>query len=137
MDEPSYTASEGKRGGEKGRRMKSFGRLLHRLRGETPLETIGEHAGLEAEYLANLEANRLPIDEVMARHILQRGFDLDEQDTGRLILGIQLYDLGLKDNEIRHLVIGVIRKETPPPVRAELKRLSHHYSSDPSSPQSA
>jgi transcriptional regulator with XRE-family HTH domain len=103
--------------------MKSFGRLLRRLRGAIPLETVGERAGLAPEHLTQIEAGELPVEEASARHILRRGLDLPRSDVDRLLLGIQLYDLGLKDNEIRQLAIAVIRREVPAPIQEELKQL--------------
>jgi|SRR6266511_2490630 len=103
--------------------MKSFGRLLKRLRGQTSLETMAERAGLEADYLAQVEAGQILVEEKLARQILRRGFDLHRPDADRLLLGIQLYDLGLKDNAIRQLVIAVIRKETPADIQDELRQL--------------
>jgi hypothetical protein len=107
--------------------MKSFGRLLKRLRGQTPLETIGDRAGLEADYLAQVEAGEVVVEEKQARQILRRGLALPRPDTDRLLLGIALYDLGLKDNAIRQLVIAVIRKEAPPEIQDELDQLSQRY----------
>jgi hypothetical protein len=107
--------------------MKSFGRLLRRLRGKTPLLTIARRSQLAADYLGNVEAGQVPIDETMARHILRHGFDLHRQDTNRLILGLKLYDLGLKENDLRQLVIGLIRKELPPAARTELKQWYRRY----------
>jgi hypothetical protein len=104
--------------------MKSFGRLLRRLRGKTPLATIAQRSQLDAQFLENVEAGQVFLDETMAHTLLRHGFDLHPKDTNRLLLGVQLYDLGLKDNDIRQLVIALIRKELPPPVRDELKRLS-------------
>jgi hypothetical protein len=104
--------------------MKSFGRLLRRLRGKTPLATIAHRCQLDLQYLENVEAGRVLLDETMARTILRDGFDLHRQDINRLVLGVQLYDLGLKDNDLRRLVIAWIRKELPPPVRDEVKQLS-------------
>ncbi len=91
--------------------MKSFGRLLKRLRGQTPLETIGERTGLDPEQLVAIEAGRVRVEEAQARQILKQGFALPRPDIDRLLLGIQLYDLGLKDNDMRQLVIAIIAKE--------------------------
>jgi transcriptional regulator with XRE-family HTH domain len=103
--------------------MKSFGRLIRRLRGETPLLLVAQRLGLAPEYVAQVEAGQVLVDPETARRLLRQGFAVHRQDVGRLILGVQLYDLGLRDNEIRQLVIGVIRKEWPAPVREELKQL--------------
>jgi hypothetical protein len=107
--------------------LKSFGRLLRRLRGKTPLETIGQAAALDPVYLDHLERTQVLVDLTMARHILQRGLGLPRGDANRLILGLQLYDLGLKDNELRQLVIAAIRKELPISTRTELKQLYRRY----------
>jgi hypothetical protein len=104
--------------------MKSFGRLLRRLRGKTPLATIALRSQLDLQYLEAVEAGQVPPDEPMARTILRDGFALHRQDINRLVLGVQLYDLGLKDNNFRQLIIAWIRKELSPPIRDELKRLS-------------
>src|SRR4051794_19674563 len=103
--------------------MKSFGRLLRRLRGKTPLATIAQRCQLDLPDLEDVEAGRVLLDEMMTRTILRAGFDLHRQDINRLILGVQLYDLGLKDNDTRQLVIAWIRKELPPLVRDEVKTL--------------
>ena len=109
--------------------MKSFGRLLRRLRGQTPLSTVAADASLDPGYLAQVEGGQINIDETRARHVLQRGFHLDVPDTERLVLGVQLYDLGLTDNELRQLVIGLICRELPPVARTELKQLYRRYTS--------
>ncbi|HSC20951.1 MAG TPA: helix-turn-helix domain-containing protein [Solirubrobacterales bacterium] len=103
--------------------MKRFGRLLRRLRGRTPLPEVAHRMQLAASELTEIEAGRVPVDRPTARRLLRRGFALPRMDVERLILGVELYDLGLKDNEIRQLVIAVIRKELPEPLREELKAL--------------
>lgn len=110
--------------------MKSFGRLLRRLRGHTALEAVAALAHLDAEYLGLVEAGRITPDETRARHILTNGLALNRQDTDRLILGLQLYDLGLTDNDLRQLVIAAIQNQLPTAVRAELKRLYCRYTAD-------
>ena len=107
--------------------LNSFGRLLRRLRGRTPLSEVAARAGLNEEYLTNLEAGEVPVDETLARQILRDGLDLHRKDINRLILGLHLYDLGLKDNDLRQLVIALIRRELPAAVRAELKELYRRY----------
>src|SRR4051794_15699920 len=72
----------------------SFGRLLRKMRGSIPLDELAARTGFDGEYLKSLEAGRLPADEFIARHVLSRGFRLGRDDVDRLILGIQLYDLG-------------------------------------------
>jgi transcriptional regulator with XRE-family HTH domain len=107
--------------------MNSFGRLLRRLRGKTSLSTVAERAHLDELYLVQVEEGDVAVDVATARQILQQGFGLNRPDTDRLILGIQLYDLGLKENDLRQLVIDLIRKETPPPIRTEIKQLYRRY----------
>lgn len=107
--------------------MKSFGRLLRQMRGTTPLEEIARRTRRELLYLQDIEARRLIPDAKIANQILMRGFELDEADSRRAILGIQLYDLGLKDNDIRQLVIAVINGVVPEACAAELRRLYREY----------
>lgn len=104
--------------------MRSFGRLLRRMRGTIPLGKIAQRIRREPQFLENIESGRVVPDERVARAILTRGFDLDADESRRAILGIQLYDLGLKDNDIRQLVIAVIEGSVPETTRASLKR---HY----------
>lgn len=103
--------------------MKSFGRLLRRLRGQTPLTALAPLTRLAREELERIEAGRERVDEALARRLLKDGFALKKPDIDRLILGIQLYDLGLKDNEIRQLVIAVIGKELSEALQDELRQL--------------
>jgi transcriptional regulator with XRE-family HTH domain len=105
----------------------SFGRLLRRLRGRTPLPELAARTGLEEPYLSQIETGAIVPDEAVVRQILHDGFQLDRKDIHRLILGLQLYDLGLKDNELRQLVIAVIRRELPAAARAELKEFYRRY----------
>lgn len=107
--------------------MKSFGRLLRRLRGQTPLSALAELARLAPEELERIEAGRVPVEEALARRILKDGFALKKPDIDRLLLGIQLYDLGLKDNDIRQLVIAVIGKELPAALQEELRQLYRRF----------
>ena len=109
--------------------MKSFGRLLRNLRGSTPLQTIATRTTLETGYLVHLETGRLVPDSFLARHILSHGFGLPREDVTRLVLGIELYDLGLRDNEVRQLVIDLIRKAAPATVRDQLHQLYRGYAS--------
>src|SRR5688572_22165982 len=110
--------------------MRSFGRLLRRLRGETSLSTVAERAHFDELYLAQVEEGEVAVDEATAGQILRESFDLNRSDTDRLILGIQLYDLGLRDNQLRQLVIDLIRKETPQPIRSELRQLYQRYAGE-------
>ncbi len=107
--------------------MKSFGRLLRKLRGTTSLTLLAERTALDVTYLASVEAGRRVADEFVVRHILTKGFALDRSDTQRLILGIQLYDLGLRDNELRQLVVDLILKTTPGKTREQLRTLYRGY----------
>jgi transcriptional regulator with XRE-family HTH domain len=105
----------------------SFGRLLRRLRGRTPLSGIATRAGLDVNDLTRLESGDTVPDESLARQILRDGFALPRKDINRLILGVYLYDLGLKDNDLRQLVVALIRRELPAAARADLKALYHRY----------
>jgi hypothetical protein len=107
--------------------MKSFGRLLRRLRGTTPLATIAKRTTFDEGYLASLESGRRVADEFTARHVLARGFELDKSDVTRVILGVQLYDIGLRDPDFRQLVVDLVVKKTPAPVRDKLRRLYRSY----------
>jgi hypothetical protein len=107
--------------------MKSFGRLLRRMRGTTPLETLATRTALDPAYLARLEAGRLAADEVLVRLILIRGFELDRSEADRVVLGIQLYDLGLRDNDLRQLTLDLILGTAPAGVRDEIRRLYRTY----------
>jgi hypothetical protein len=107
--------------------MKSFGRLLRRMRGTTPLSTLATRTRFDEGYLASLEAGRRTADEFTVRHILSRGFELDNEDVSRLVLGIELYDLGLRDNDFRQLTIDLILKAVPARAREEIRRLYHRY----------
>ena len=103
--------------------LKSFGRLLRRLRGKTALEMMAQHAELDPADLAQIEAGHRVVDQGVASRILQRGLGLPRKDAHRLILGLHLYDLGLKDNDLRQLVIALIRKELPPTTQDELRHV--------------
>src|SRR3954447_24961652 len=87
---PVPSAKEGRREAP----MKSFGRLLRKLRGSTPLAALAQRTALDTGYLGSLEAGRRVADEFVARLILGQGFELEAEDVTRLILGVQLYDLG-------------------------------------------
>jgi hypothetical protein len=108
--------------------LKSFGKLLRRLRGITPVEQLAERIGVSAEFIVNVETAVTPIGESTARYFLKHGFGLDQNEVKRLILGIRLYDLGLRDNIVRQFVEDVILKTAPPDVQAELRRLYRSYS---------
>lgn len=99
------------------------------MRGTAPLDLIAARTALDTGYLASLEAGRHVADEFVARLILKGGFKLEEQDVTRLILGVQLYDLGLREHDLRQLVIDIIQKRTPPQVREEVRRLYRSYAS--------
>lgn len=107
--------------------MKSFGRLLRKLRGTTPLATLAAQTRFEEGYLAGLETGRQVADEFVARHILSRGFDLSKPEVTRVVLGIQLYDLGLRDNDFRQLTIDLILKAVPARTREAIRGLYHDY----------
>jgi len=79
--------------------------------------------------LRAIETRRKPVDEALARQILTEGFALDPLDTERLIIGVRLYDLGLRDNAIRPLVADVILKTVPDSIRRQLRHLYISYTS--------
>lgn len=115
-------------GGRKQVQMRSFGRLLRRLRGTTSLEELARKTALEESYLAGVEAGKRVAEEVIVRHILRTGFALSVRDTTRLVLGIQLYELGLRDNEIRQLVVDLITREVTEAVRERVRLAYRSYS---------
>jgi transcriptional regulator with XRE-family HTH domain len=108
--------------------MKSFGRLLQKLRGPLTLSALARRTALDEHYLAGLETGRQTPDEFVVRHILTRGFGLDQPDTTRFVLGLQLYDLGLRDTDLRQLVVDLITKESPKKVVEQLRRIYRSYS---------
>jgi transcriptional regulator with XRE-family HTH domain len=107
--------------------MVSFAKLLRRMRGQVSIAELAEKAGVYPEALAKVEAGRLSPDEGMVRLILGRGLGLPREDVDRTGLGLRLYDLGLRDNDIRQLVIDVLQRRIPDAARAELKRLYRGY----------
>lgn len=102
---------------------------MRRLRDQTPLEEIAARGGLDLDLLQNVEAGRKPVDEFLARQILADGFGLEAPDIDRLIVGVRLYDLGLRDNAIRPLIADVILKTVPATVRRELQEIYRRYTS--------
>jgi hypothetical protein len=107
----------------------SFYRLLKRLRGSTPLQVVAARSELDEALLHGIEAGRRPVDEALARHILLKGFALDPLDTQRLILGVRLFDLGLRDNLVRPLIADVILKTVPAKTQRQLRQLYRDYTS--------
>lgn len=107
--------------------MRSFGRLLRKMRGVTPLSTIAKRTAVDEGYLLSVERGQIIADELLVRQILRQGFDLDKHDTTRVVLGIALYDLGLRDSDLRQLVIDLITRDTPAGVRERAKRLFRSY----------
>jgi len=107
--------------------MKSFGRLLRLMRGTTPRAEIAARAQVDAAYLEALETGRVTADEQVAHHLLRHGFQLDPDEARRAVLGIQLFDLGLKDNELRQLVLDVILNTVPDAIRQQLHTLYQSY----------
>jgi hypothetical protein len=107
----------------------SFGRVLRKMRGTTSLEELAARTGIEAPRLAYVESGRLTADEWLARLILRQGFELEKPDIDRLILGIELYDLGLRDNEVRQLLVDFISKTAPTHLGERLRELYRSYSS--------
>ena len=107
----------------------SFYRLLRRLRGDTPLQIIAARCELEEAFLRGIEAGRTRVDEAIASHILLKGFELDPLDTRRLVLGVRLFDLGLRDNAIRPLIADVILNTAPAKIRRQLRQIYLDYTS--------
>lgn len=110
--------------------MRSFGKLLRNLRGTHPLPTLAEASGVAAAFLAGVEAGEHVVDPETARRILARGLGLPPAEVERLLLGIQLYDLGLRDASLRKIVIAVIHKEAPPGARAAVIQAYRELFSD-------
>jgi len=107
--------------------MNSFGRLIRTMRGQVPRHEIAERIGVESAYLEAIETGKITPDEQVAKRILRRGFELDTAETQRAILGIQLYDLGLHDNDLRQLVVDVILNTQPEAIRQQLRVLYQSY----------
>ena len=108
--------------------MQSFGRLLKRLRGgNLPLAELARRTALDEQYLERIEAGRLVTEVVIVRHILFKGFRLERPYVQRLVLGIQLFDLGLRDNDLRQLTVDLITRRTPPRIREQIRALYHRY----------
>lgn len=93
--------------------MQSFRKLFRQMRASTPLATIAEYTGLSPDYLLRIEEGRLVVDAETASNLLLKGFGLTEAEVHRLILGVQLYDLGLRNADMRKIVTDLIRKEAP------------------------
>lgn len=106
-----------------------FHLLLRRLRGTTPVEVIAARCEYPASTLRILERNRRPVTILEARYLLERGFELDRRDVDRLIVGIRLYDVGLRDNAIRALSTDSVLGTIPNRVRHQLRELYGSYSS--------
>lgn len=107
--------------------MKSFGRLLRKMRGSTSLTEIADRTTLDESYLARVEGGRAVADEFVVRHILAKAFDLERRDITRVVLGIQLYDLGLRDSDLRQLTVDLITQDAPTKVRERAKQLYREY----------
>lgn len=103
--------------------MLSFGRLLRRLRGETPLRTVAQRAGISPGYLSNVEAGRRVPSERRARQILRRGLLLGPKEADRALLEAHLLDHGLRAKGLRELVLDLAGGHVPEPVRRELLAL--------------
>lgn len=107
--------------------MKSFGRLLRQMRGTIPVARIAEQAGIDAGYLRSVENGQHVMPEILAYEILRQVFELTEREALRVLLGLQLYDLGLTDNELRQLVVDLVRKEVPKPIEEQLRKIYRRY----------
>jgi transcriptional regulator with XRE-family HTH domain len=97
------------------------------LRGLVPLSEMARLLGISKGHLANLEAGRKIPDEERARDLLRRGFHLPQREVTRLILEVQLRDYGLRDRVLRQLVIDLIQRRVPAPIRQELRWLYRNY----------
>ena len=107
--------------------MKSFGKLLRKMRGPQSLAELAKRTTFDERYLLALEAGRQVPEEFVVRHILRRGFGLSQRDASRFVLGVQLYDLGLRDTDLRQLVIDLITKESPKKVPDQLRQIYRGY----------
>jgi hypothetical protein len=107
--------------------MPSFGRILKKMRRSVSLVDLSERTGYAVAILEGIELRRMPANELQAREILARGFSLERADVDRLILGLKLYELGLKDNDFRLLTIDVIRDELPIATRDAIRKLYLDY----------
>jgi len=107
--------------------MKSFGRLLRQMRGTTPVEQIAQQARIDPGYLRSVESGYRVVDQIVAYELLRKVFELDDREARRTMLGIQLYDLGLRDGELRQLVIDLIRGETPRAIQEQLRKAYRRY----------
>lgn len=112
--------------------MKSFGPLLRRLRGEQTRAHIARKMGITAGDLERLEAGRKTPPLPAACRLLCRGFGLTEEEAVRTYLELELFDYGLRDDELRGLAVDLIGDLVPPPVVVELRRLYRGYAGDAS-----
>jgi len=97
------------------------------MRGTTPLKQIARKTRLDVSCLQSLETGRVLPDTALARRVLRRAFDVDQENAARLVLGLQLYDLGLRDNELRQLVIALIRKAIPERDQEEIRGIYRRH----------
>jgi transcriptional regulator with XRE-family HTH domain len=109
--------------------MKSFGPLLRKLRGPVSQPEMARRLGISEGYLSKLETGRKVPAEARAHALLCLGFALPPKEATRLLLDVQLADHGLRDPELRQLVIDLIQKRMPSVVRRELRQLYRRYAS--------
>lgn len=109
--------------------MKSFAQLLRRMRGKLPLQELARRARVPFGILERIAAGKQVPEEAQARQILRMGLELTPEDVERTLLGLRLYDLGLRDNGVRELVTDEILGRLPLPIRARLFRLAGEYES--------
>lgn len=113
--------------------MKSFAQLLRRMRGGLPLAELARRAKVPFVALERIATGEQIATEAQARQILGRGLELTPADVERVLLGLRLYDLGLRDNDVRQLVADEIHGLLPARMRARLFRLAREYSQRPHS----
>lgn len=107
--------------------MKSFAQLLRRMCGRVPLTVLARRAQVPLQVLEGIAAGKQLPTESVARRILGRGLELSPEDVERTVLGVLLHDLGLRDNEVRQLVIAEILGTLPARFRARLFRLAREH----------
>lgn len=109
---------------------KSFALLLRRVQGNLTLEEIARRAHLALPLLEQITSGQREPDEAQARQILTRGLEMEPEDVERALLGLRLYELGLRDNDVRQLIADEIRGVLPVRLRSRLFRVADEYARD-------